>query len=880
MASFSIEDFLREFDQEIEPKLLFNDPFKLFQNKTPQEVLDEYLNDGSIVGWDRLALLTRRMIVADRFLELGRGLRDLDLGKTLLGRLTPGNCKERFEELRFYNTCGLIHYRSGDYKKAHDHFKQAEIRSISDLHAFWPDTHSNVLRTEHEFFAMTWAAHLVDSSYRAYVTSKYTEDGLIGKYDKAIRRAESMESGIPSNLKVFYCHGMASLYHNRGEILYFVAQRGKDDFDEKLSKEDMALASHESSLSWGEKSGDVYRILQSKRFLSTMRNIDDVRRNEYLNDVVNGKWSRGKQIIIQGRLSKAKDEGEVANLIKELKTEDGFPDKIVVLFNLRKLKDRWEEFECIKRKYPDQYDLLKRIVRVADSFRENLSFLLYRRQIMGQVRLELRELAEYHWKRKEWEAALDWLEQSSCREILEISQISTNLAVTDSDTYAKINEKKLALMKSELDRLMKDHQIVTDQGDRIFLPPRESPHETLNLASIVEEAESNLHLTLAYEDIFSVRSVSGEVINEAFWAEPAVSRVRRRLRELRRDDMQVIIIRMVKLRDSIGLCLLDSQGRFDSYEKPFEDKSLDKLIEDLKVCASSKPTITGMIKFRQKMEDFSEAINLSEILSNRDNKIYSKKVIFFIPDAVLLSLPLHLLGPEGRDLRTKDSGAWDIYYCPSLNVLSEIGRTNSEMGQFRNGPTHLWIHSPTPDLEMRTEHPLRRPAWVDNDLCLSGGQATLEAFWTTLVSKRPTHLGFSAHGKFNDNSRDAYLSKILFSNNFLTAYDVLLGPDLNWIQTIFMGACEIGTSRFTEQSEAVGLMTAFITKGVRSVVGALWPITIGLHNDLLNTLADMRIGDNIGPWNISELARKSEMDEYMLTPFVQCGTLGLLDKEI
>jgi CHAT domain-containing protein len=90
----------------------------------------------------------------------------------------------------------------------------------------------------------------------------------------------------------------------------------------------------------------------------------------------------------------------------------------------------------------------------------------------------------------------------------------------------------------------------------------------------------------------------------------------------------------------------------------------------------------------------------------------------------------------------------------------------------------------------------------------------------------PTHLGFSTHGEFNDNSRDAYLSRIFFSDNFLTAYDVLLGPDLSGIQTIFLGACKVGSSKFTEQSDAVGLITSFITKGAKSVIGALWPVSV------------------------------------------------------
>ena len=66
---------------------------------------------------------------------------------------------------------------------------------------------------------------------------------------------------------------------------------------------DQEKTANESSLKWGEKISDEYRQLQSKNALFKLYKIGDERKKEYENDVLKGKWQRGRQFIYQLRIA-------------------------------------------------------------------------------------------------------------------------------------------------------------------------------------------------------------------------------------------------------------------------------------------------------------------------------------------------------------------------------------------------------------------------------------------------------------------------------------------------------------------------------------------------------------------------------------------------
>ena len=139
-----ILELVKNFDIKHEPLLNFDDNLK--------ERLDDLIKKET--GWNKIAVACRRMIICDREWDLGRGKELIKETRELFEEKKNTNLEKPFEAIRYTNTCGLILYRSGNYLGALDNFNEARELAIKyDLQYFIPDTTSNVLRADFEFFA-------------------------------------------------------------------------------------------------------------------------------------------------------------------------------------------------------------------------------------------------------------------------------------------------------------------------------------------------------------------------------------------------------------------------------------------------------------------------------------------------------------------------------------------------------------------------------------------------------------------------------------------------------------------------------------------------------------------------------------------------------
>lgn len=314
--SGDVQKVIDDFDLEYERFLEFDKPYK---GKPIKEYLDSLIKEGGLTGWDKIAVTCRLMIICDRELDLKKGTQLMDDTLKTFKDLKPED--RPYEAIRYVNTCGLISYRSGDYSTALEkYFKNAEkmAKANPSMHAFVPDMTSNVIRTDFEFFRHTLGEIKSEGYYK-----KRFHDDFIEKLNDALNVYKNEWPKYQSDekkLKLIYGHGMASLCHNLGEC-YYIKFKTFEKIDELEAKEalEKARCCHEQSLNWGKKVGDIYRQLQSTRYLSELAT-DEEERDRLEKEVLDGNWVRGKQMVYQRRIEREKDSKKINDMIKKIKT--------------------------------------------------------------------------------------------------------------------------------------------------------------------------------------------------------------------------------------------------------------------------------------------------------------------------------------------------------------------------------------------------------------------------------------------------------------------------------------------------------------------------------------------------------------------------------
>lgn len=196
---------------------------------------------------------------------------------------------------------------------------------------------------------------------------------------------------------------------------------------------------------------------------------------------------------------------------------------------------------------------------------------------------------------------------------------------------------------------------------------------------------------------------------------------------------------------------------------------------------------------------------------------------------------------------------------------------------------YLWVYCPTLDLctnEKGGSKPklsrLNITEHSKKSILLEYDKATFKSFINAFSANKFNHIGFSTHGIFRDDSKNAYISPILLSDSFLTPYDVLFSLNLSGVQTIFIGANQVGSSKYTDENEAVGLVTAFLAKNATSVIAPLWSIHYDTHNLFIDALNKNSNYNSPRPLDMMDLLSQCE-EPYRLVPYVQYANIGIVN---
>ncbi len=674
---------------------------------------------------------------------------------------------------------------------------------------------------------------------------------------------------------------MASLYHNLG-VVYGEAEKRKV-FDSQLEDlKEKAIEKHNQSLVCSEEVDDIYRQLQSKNQLCAY-NIDKTKNYEV--DLLQGKWIRGRQFVLQRKIRESKNSDDINNIIKgnvkigknTFDVKDGLildekhEDKLAVLYNYNSIKS------CINNGMNAIYDkegnpitllnIVDAKIRIAKKLRDEMSFFLYRRQAINLIRDDVYYKINQFWEKGNFEECINLSEDYNCRGLIELSQITLLKDFTEnlSNQRDKIEKLKDPIFKEILKNLDKHAQ--------------KTSHLSLSLE--IENDENLLDLLLAYEDLLGEYSKILQEDNRNIYI-----KLISKLKEIP-PEQETAVIRFFVMKDKeekIRAVLITRNGIKKLWQEQEIHLNIEELIQEIFFLAENlegplvqNSTFEGKQEayngLFEQMSDFSEKLKLYDYLNDIKN-------LFIIPDGKLFQLPLHLLGKEGKDLR-KENGI-NIYYCPTLYHLLVTQTDTSD--KTYDKCNYLWLFCPTPDLYSKENSEIKpklgKPDIFKrnkNAIILEYNNATFKSFLDTFCTKRFNHVGFSTHGLFRDDSKNAYVSPILLSDSFLTPYDILFSLNLSGVQTIFIGACQVGSSKYTDENEAVGLVTAFLAKNATCVIASLWSIHYNTHNLFIDILNNSNSFNSPKPWDLMDLLSQCK-EPYRLIPYIQYANIGIIEK--
>ena len=82
-------------------------------------------------------------------------------------------------------------------------------------------------------------------------------------------------------------------------------------------------------------------------------------------------------------------------------------------------------------------------------------------------------------------------------------------------------------------------------------------------------------------------------------------------------------------------------------------------------------------------------------------------------------------------------------------------------------------------------------------------------------------------------------------------------------------------SKYTDENEAIGLVTAFLSKKAVSVIAPLWTIDNITHDAFITAVNKSGIADSSKAWNLADILGKFE-NPYESIPFVQYASIGIV----
>lgn len=229
-------------------------------------------------------------------------------------------------------------------------------------------------------------------------------------------------------------------------------------------------------------------------------------------------------------------------------------------------------------------------------------------------------------------------------------------------------------------------------------------------------------------------------------------------------------------------------------------------------------------------EDFENWINqlpsrikrLGSLLNVDEIKKHLSEVkhIILVPHKQLNAFPLHAIFSDSKDCHYRFS------YAPDLSFISQIDfKSFGQSSMPQRFSSYLLIETSSYDL-VHTEIESRCLRILLQGLdakILPASQATPATVKKELKEGGKSIVHYTGHAVFDDSSPlDSALC--LDENAMLTLREITQIGRIN-SELLVLAACETGLTRETTTTEEyVGLISGFLSLGVKSVISSLWPI--------------------------------------------------------
>jgi CHAT domain-containing protein len=299
---------------------------------------------------------------------------------------------------------------------------------------------------------------------------------------------------------------------------------------------------------------------------------------------------------------------------------------------------------------------------------------------------------------------------------------------------------------------------------------------------------------------------------------------------LRRPSEAFLTFNVGSSRSAVALLDLET-GKVNYKEAPFRTSDLSQIHQryrkdylEAQKATNPESVMTSAIDHMLEAYQALAGGVLDELLGSIECK--SLKIF---PCLQMNAVPLHALKVGGR--RLIDS--FDVSYCPTMGLFLKLQRKDQDASSHLNvafDPSIEFFKG----LERKLKESLgegltvmQRPTW--------------QAFLKSISYSPRVDLLFACHGQYaTENPSDSRL--FIDGKEGASFSQIFSDLDLRGYRSVVIGACESGLARTEVAAEFVGLPIAFLSAGVRYVVGSLWEVNLlatsillGRYFELLNS---------------------------------------------
>lgn len=401
--------------------------------------------------------------------------------------------------------------------------------------------------------------------------------------------------------------------------------------------------------------------------------------------------------------------------------------------------------------------------------KENSEWIVASISLYRDARQLLEQGFNFYYILQKWEECILWIEKSYSRSLISI--LSNNMSLPSSMHPLIREENEIKEISGSRISIVKSREIQR-QLDSLY-------REMLNIPKLRVYAQSKLKILPDYV------TLQRKIANE----------------ENRLDSNQkLFFIYYFVVCDSIHLLAVSSV-----WERPFRTV--------IPLSANSlKKELEGFRNISEADEEFF--VRSSVLIELLASYTMPNDIICFIPHGIIHNLPLHALLLEGEPLIVRNP----VFYNSSMQSWDYIQFKKNMDGNEKNIFSKVnIIGNPTGDLHYADQEAQKLSEMFHTEVLT--GNVSKEMFIEKLVSASLFH--FTGHGYYReDNGFQSALR--LSQGTVIRAKDII---DLKLeIELAVLSACETGKYKVYSGEEQLGLSSALLMAGARSVISSLWPV--------------------------------------------------------